>query len=181
MLRLLALLSLIAGLTGTAHATDVKTPYGTFVAPEGLAVLDRDDRPDAKTGKPSSMLVFSKANDLPRAVFIVVCSYVEPDPAKPFDPLDSAVKIGNPFDRGLTREAARPVSVGGVEGGRFEGKLPNGLRAVSYTVAKGNYRLIVLLKGPANSPYKELADEFAKGIEGFAWAVPAEVAASAPR
>jgi hypothetical protein len=173
MRRLLALLSLLSCLSVAARAAEVATPFGNFDAPEGLVVLKRDETLD-KNGKPSCLLVFSKANDLPRAVYIVVCSHVEPDPTKPFDPLDGAVKFGNLFDRSLTRDAAKPVAVGGVPGGRFDGLLPHGLRTVSYAAAKGNYRLIVLLKGPANSPYKELTDEFAKGIEGFAWTVSAE-------
>lgn len=181
MRRLLATLALCTSLL-PAHAEGVKTPCGSFIAPDGLQVLDRDDKPDAKTGKPSGMVVFSRANDLPRAVFIVVCSYVEPDAAKPFDAQDAAVRMGNPFDRKLTRDAAKPQVVGGVDGARFEGTLPNGLRAISYTADRGGYRLVVLLKGPANSPYKELADQFAKGIEGFAWALPAaDGAASAPQ
>lgn len=52
-------------------------------------------------------------------------------------------------------------------------KLPNGLCAVSYVAVKSGYRLVVLLKGPSGSPYKELTDQFAKGIEGFAWDVQA--------
>lgn len=179
--RLIAALALCASFL-PAQAEVVKTAFGSFTAPDGLQVLDRDDKPDAKTGKPSGMLVFSRANDLPRAVFIVVCSYVEPDAAKPFDAQEGAVRMGNPFDRKLTRDAAKPLSVGGVDGARFEGTLPNGLRAVSYTADRGGYRLVVLLKGPANSPYKELIDQFAKGIEGFAWSLPApDSAASAPQ
>lgn len=172
MRHLLAALSLLACLL-PAHAADVKTAFGSFVAPEGLQQLDRDDKPDAKTGKPGGMVVFSRANDLPRAVFIVTWMQLELDPAKPFDAQDAAVKIGNPFDRALTRDAAKPMLIGGVQGARYEGRLPNGLRAVSYAADQGGRRLIVLLKGPAASPYQELADAFAKGIEGFAWDVPA--------
>ena len=86
---------------------------------------------------------------------------------------DGAVKIGNPFDKSLTRDAAKPALVGGVEGGRYEGKLPNGQRAVSYVVVKDGHRLVVLLKGPPGSPYKELTDAFAKSVEGFVWQAPA--------
>lgn len=65
---------------------------------------------------------------------------------------------------------------------RFDGRLPNGLRALSYAADRGGYRLIVLLKGPAAIPYQELTDAFAKGIEAFTWALPAEAAAaSAPQ
>ena len=35
------------------------------------------------------------------------------------------------------------------------------------------------LKGPPSSPYKELVDDMGRGIEAFAWAVPAPVPASA--
>jgi len=133
--------------------------------------VNREEKPD-KAGKPAGMAVYSRTDD-PRAVFIVVWNYAEPDAARPYDPLDGAVKIGNPFDKSLSRDAARPVLVGGVEGARYEGKLPNGLRAVSYVAVKDGYRLVVLLKGPPTSPYKELTDQFAKGIEGFAWSAPA--------
>ncbi len=179
--RLLPALILIAGLLGAplTHATDVKTAFGSFAAPEGLAEVNREEKPDARTGKPVGMAVLMRKDD-PKAVFIVVWSYAEPDPAKPYDVLDGAVKIGNPFDKGLTRDAAKPVLVGGVEGGRFEGKLPNGQRAVSYVAVKSGYRIVVLLKGPPGSPYKETVDEIAKGVEGFAWALPMQAAASAP-
>ncbi len=178
MRRLLVPLALFACLL-PAQAESVKTPCGSFAAPDGLQVLDRDDKPDAKTGKPSGMVVFSRANDLPRAVFIVVCSYTEPDAAKPFDAQEAAVRMGNPFDRKLTRDAAKPQAVGGVDGARFEGTLPNGVRAISYTADRGGYRLVVLLKGPASSPYKELMNQFAQGIEGFSWMLPAAAGAAA--
>jgi len=179
--RLLSTLTLIAGLlcAPAAHAAEVKLAFGSFVAPEGVTVVNREEKAD-KAGKPAGMAVYSRTDD-PKAVFIVVWNYAEPDPAKPYDPLDGAVKIGNPFDKTLTRDAAKPVLVGGVEGGRYDGKLPNGLRAVSYVAVKSGYRLVVLLKGPANSPYKELTDQFAKGVEGFAWAVPVDTSASAPQ
>lgn len=180
MRRLLSALTLTAGLLGAtvAQAAEVKTAFGSFVAPDGVTVVNREEKPD-KAGKPAGMAVYSRTDD-PKAVFIVVWNYAEPDPAKPYDPLDGAVKIGNPFDKSLTRDAAKPVLVGGVDGGRYEGKLPNGLRAVSYVAVRNGYRVVVLLKGPPNSPYKELTDQFAKGIEGFAWALPAEAPASAP-
>ncbi|WP_457351785.1 hypothetical protein [Roseateles sp. P5_D6] len=184
MRRLLCVLTLTltGGLlcaTAVAHAVEVKTSFGSFNAPEGVSVVNREEKPD-KAGRPTGLAVYSRTDD-PRAVFIVLWNYAEPDPAKPYDPLDGAVKIGNPFDKKLTRDAAKPVLVGGVEGGRYEGKLPNDLRAVSYVAVKGGYRLIVLLKAPPESPYKELSDAFARGVEGFAWAVPLpEQAASAP-
>jgi hypothetical protein len=172
-------LSLIVGLlcTAAAHAVEVKTSFGSFNAPEGVSVVNREEKPD-KAGKPAGMAVYSRTDD-PKAVFIVVWSHAEPDPAKPYDVLDGAVKFGNPFDKKLTRDAAKPALVGGVEGGRYEGKLPNGLRSISYVAVNGGYRLIVLLKGPNDSPYKETMDAFAKGVEGFTWALPAQ-AASAP-
>ena len=144
-----------------------------------MAEVNREEKTDPKTGRPAGMVVLSRAND-PKAVIVVVWSYAEPDPARPYDPLDGAVKFGNPFDKSLTRDAARPAAVGGVEGGRYEGKLPNGLRAISYVAVNGGHRLIVLLKGPPASPYQETMDAVARGIEGFAWALPAP-AASAPR
>ncbi|KQV47376.1 hypothetical protein ASC95_24735 [Pelomonas sp. Root1217] len=181
MRRLLSALSLTASLASAAaaQAAEVKTAFGSFNAPDGVTVVNREEKPD-KAGKPTGMAVYSRADD-PKAVFIVVWSHAAPDPARPYDPLDGAVKIGNPFDKKLTRDAARPVLVGGVEGGRYEGKLPNGLRAVSYVAVKDGYRLIALLKAPPDSPYSELSDAFARGVEGFAWAVPLpEQAASAP-
>lgn len=180
MKRLFTALTLAAGLfcAVAAQAAEVKTSFGSFNAPDGVSVVNREEKPD-KAGRPAGMAVYSRTDD-PKAVFIVVWSYAEPDPARPYDPLDGAVKFGNPFDKKLTRDAARPAAVGGVEGGRYEGQLPNGLRSISYVAVKGGYRLIVLLKAPPDSPYKELMDAFAKGVEGFAWAVPAAAAASAP-
>ena len=181
MRRLSCILTLTVGLAcaAAAQAAEVKTAFGSFNAPDGVTVVNREEKPD-KTGKPAGMAVYSRTDD-PKAVFIVVWSHAEPDPAKPYDPLDGAVKIGNPFDKKLTRDAARPVLVGGVEGGRYEGKLPNGLRAISYVAVKEGYRLIVLLKAPPDGPYRELSDAFARGVEEFAWAVPlSEQAASAP-
>lgn len=181
MQRLLGTLTLIAGLLGApaSRAAEVKTAFGNFIAPDGVTVVNREEKPD-KAGKPAGMAVYSRTDD-PKAIFIVVWNYAEPDPARPYDPLDGAVKIGNPFDKALTRDAAKAVLVGGVEGGRYEGKLPNGLRAVSYVAVNDGYRLVVLLKGPQGSPYKELTDQFAKGVEGFAWAVPGGAAVSAPK
>ncbi|WP_457420802.1 hypothetical protein [Roseateles sp. P5_E7] len=180
MQRLLSTLTLIAGLlcAPATHPAEVKTAYGSFNAPDGVTAVNREEKPD-KAGKPAGMAVYSRTDD-PKAVFIVLWNYAEPDPAKPYDPLDGAVKIGNPFDKSLTRDAAKPTLVGGVEAGRYEGKLPNGLRAISYVAVNGGYRLVVLLKAPPGSPYKELTDQFAKGIEGFAWSLPA-AAASAPQ
>jgi hypothetical protein len=171
---LLCLLALCAGLVGMspALAVEVKTAFGSFNAPDGVTLVNREEKPD-KTGKPTGMAVYSRTDD-PKAVFIIVWSYAEPDPAKPYDALDGAVRFGNPFDKQLTRDAARPTRIGGVEGGRYEGRLPNGLRAVSYVAVNAGYRLIVLLKGPSDSPYKELTDAFAQGVEGFAWTLPAE-------
>lgn len=177
--RLLGALALTAGLHGAspALAAEVKTSFGSFNAPDGVALVNREEKPD-KAGKPTGMAVYSRTDD-PKAIFIVVWSYAEPDPGRPYDALDGAVKFGNPFDKKLTRDAAKPVLVGGVEGGRYEGRLPNGQRSVSYTAVNNGHRLIVLLKGPADSPYKELTDAFAKSIESFAWALPAPAASAA--
>lgn len=165
------LIVLLTSFPMLGYADTITTKIGTVNVPDGLQILDRDEKPDSKTGKPSGLIVFSKANDVPRAVFIITWSYVEPD-GKAYDPLDVAVKIGNPFDKKLTSQDARSVKVGGVDGGRYEGILPNGLKAISYVVANGPYRFIVLLKAPATSPYKELTNDFAKAIEQFAWALP---------
>lgn len=172
-------LALCAGLLGAlpSQAVEVRTAFGSFNAPDGISVVNREEKPD-KAGNPTGMAVYSRTDD-PKAVFIVVWSFAPPDPVKPYDALDGAVKFGNPFDKKLTRDAARPARVGGVEGGRYEGRLPNGLRSISYVAVNGGYRLIVLLKGPDDSPYKELSEAFAKAVEGFAWALPAPAAASA--
>ena len=180
MQRLISALSLTFGLlcaASPAHAAEVKTSYGSFKVPDGVSEVNREEKPD-KTGRPAGMAVYSRTDD-PKAVFIVVWSFAEPDPARPYDALDGAVKFGNPFDKKLTRDAAKPVTLGGVEGGRYEGRLPNGLRAVSYVAVNSGYRLIVLLKGPNDSPYKETMDAFAKGVEGFAWALPGEASTKA--
>lgn len=181
MARLLSGLVLAVCLLGAAasQAADVKTPFGSFVVPDGLTEVNREEKADPRTGKPAGMAVLARSNDA-KAVFIVVWSYAEPDPAKPYDALEGAVRIGNPFDKSLTRDAAQAVQVGGVDGGRYEGKLPNGQRAVSYVAAHRGYRLVVLLKGPAGSPYKETVDLFGKGVEGFAWALPEPATATAP-
>ncbi|MDR7272471.1 hypothetical protein J2X20_005154 [Pelomonas saccharophila] len=175
-----SILALCIALPGAlpARAVEVKTAFGSFAAPDGVSAVNREEKPD-KAGKPTGMAVYSRTDD-PKAVFIVVWGHAEPDPAKPYDALDGAVKFGNPFDKKLTRDAARPVSLGGVEGGRYEGKLPNGLRSISYVAVNSGYRLIVLLKGPNDSPYRETMDAFAKGVEGFTWTLPAP-AASAPQ
>ncbi|WMW79617.1 hypothetical protein RF679_13275 [Undibacterium cyanobacteriorum] len=165
---LLLSLSLLAT---SVQAETIKTAIGTFEVPDGLKILERDEKPDKVTGKPSGIIVFTKANDMPRAVFILSWTAVEVSD-KPFDALDSAVKIGNPFNKDLTRKDATQTSIGGVAGGRFEGILPNGLRAVSYSVENSGYRLIVLLKGPNKTPYSELTDSFAKSVENLTWATP---------
>ena len=109
-----------------------------------MTAVNREEKPD-NAGRPTGMAVYSRTKDA-KAVFILVWSYAEPDPARPYDPLDGAVKFGNPAGKGLTRDAAKPVLVGGVEGGRYEGMLPNGQRSVSYVAVKNGHRLIVLLK-----------------------------------
>lgn len=157
--------------SASASAETIKTAMGVFEVPDGLKILERDERPDKATGKPAGLIVFTRANDYPRAVFILTWTSVEPSD-KNFDALDSAVKIGNPFNKNLTRNDATEVSIGGVVGGRFEGILPNGLRAVSYSVEHAGFRLIALLKGPTASPYRELTDSFAKSVEGLVWGLP---------
>lgn len=173
------LLATALSCTASVQAADVKTPFGSFVTPDGLTEVNRDEKTDPRTGKPAGMVVLTRSDD-PKAVFIVVWSYAQPDPAKPYDALEGAVRIGNPFDKALTREAAQAVQVGGVDGGRYEGQLPNGLRAVSYVAANRGHRLVALFKGPPASPYKETTDALARGVESFRWALPAEPPASAP-
>ncbi|MFL6658523.1 MAG: hypothetical protein ACJ8GW_10655 [Massilia sp.] len=173
MLRKL-LMTLFLLIPAIGFAETVTTTIGTLLVPDGLAVLDRDEKPD-KAGKPGGLIVFSKANDLPRAVYIVTWNYAEPD-GKPFDAMDAVVKLGNPYDKTLGAKDAKAVKVGGVDGARYEGILPTGMRAISYVAANGPYRFIVLLKGPKQSPYKELTDEFDRAIEKFVWKLPEAVA-----
>lgn len=173
--KLKLLFALISLFPLMSLAETITTKIGTVNVPNGLQILDRNENIDDKTGKPAGLIVFSRANDVPRAVFIITWAYSEPDAkadGKPFDPLDAAVKLGNPFDKSLTSKNAISVKVGGVDAGRYEGTLPNGLKAISYVAANGPYRLIVLLKGPATSPYKELTNDFAKAVEQFVWTVP---------
>ena len=180
MRRSLALLfSLFSAMSCPALAETVKTGVGDLAIPDGLAILSQDEKIDPSTGEPSGIIVFSKAGDLPRAVFIITYVHAASG-GEPFDALDTAVKIGNPFDPSLSAKDAKPVKVGGVDGGRFEGRLANGLRAVSYAVENNSYRLIVLLKGPAQNPYKRLTDDFAKAVEGFVWNLPTIAPAAAP-
>ena len=173
MRRLLTVLSLTAGLglTAAAPALEVQTSFGSFNAPDGVKVLKREEKPDR-----SGVAVYSRPDD-PKAVFIVVWNPV--DPAKPYDVLDGAVKFGNPFDKKLTRDAAKPALVGGVQGGRYEGKLPDGLRSVSYVAVHGGFRIVAWLRAPEDGPSKELMDAFARSVEGFAWALPPQAVPAA--
>lgn len=89
--RLLCNLSLIAGLIAglfgapVAHAAEVRTTFGSFSAPDSapdsVTAVDREEKSD-KTGRPAGMAVYSRTDD-PKAVFIIVWSYAEPDPAQP--------------------------------------------------------------------------------------------------
>ncbi len=173
------LFSLFSAMSCPALAETVKTGIGDLTIPDGLAILSQDQKLDPATEEPSGIIVFGKAGDLPRAVFIITYVHAAPG-GEPFDALDTAVKIGNPFDPSLTAKDAKPVKVGGISGGRFDGQLPNGLRAVSYAVDNNSYRLIVLLKGPAQNPYKRLTDDFAKAVEGFVWQLPTTTAPASP-
>ncbi|HRE18578.1 MAG TPA: hypothetical protein PLW86_16175, partial [Rhodocyclaceae bacterium] len=65
---------------------------------------------------------------------------------------------------------AQQINFGGAQAGTYSGTLPNGLAARSYVVANNGYRLTILLKGPNRSPYKELMEAFASGLEQFRWA-----------
>lgn len=151
-----------------AHAEKVSLALGEFEISDDLVILDRKEEIDEKSGKSEGLIVFSKKGDLGRAVFIV--SYLADDPSlPPLDPLDGAVKIGNPFDTSLTSKDARSVSVGGAAGGSYSGILHTGLAATSYVVAHGGYRLIVLLKGPNTKPYQKLMKEFSQALEKFVW------------
>ena len=165
------------GLCGAASAGTVPTPFGSFSVPDGVTEVTREEKVDARTGKPAGMVVLSRESD-PKTVYIVVWSYALPDPAKPYDALDGAVKIGNPFDKSLTRDAAQAVQVGGVPGGRYEGKLPNGQRAVSYVASAQGHRLVALLKSAPSGSAKDTADAIARGLESFAWSLPASALAA---
>ena len=151
-----------------SQAETLTTKIGTLELPDGLVSLDRKEDVDASTGKPSGIFVYTKANDAPRAIFIVTYTFAKPDD-KPFDARDAAVKIGNPFDTSLTAKDATNSAVGGVAAGRYEGTLPNGLRAISYAVENKGYRVVVLIKGPPKSPYEKLMKEFASAIEKMQW------------
>ncbi|RYG95314.1 MAG: hypothetical protein EON57_16850, partial [Alphaproteobacteria bacterium] len=85
--RLISTLSLAVSLlsaTPAVQAAEVKTSFGSFNAPEGVSVVNREEKPD-KAGKLTGIAVYSRTDD-PKAVFIVVWSHSEPDPAKPYDP-----------------------------------------------------------------------------------------------
>lgn len=173
------LLSMFLAFPISASAEIIKTSIGDLDIPEGLQILDRDEKIDPVTGKAGGIIVFTKANDMPRAIFIFTYVYAESS-KEPFDALDAAVKIGNPFDTSLTSKDAKSVKVGGIDGGRYEGTLPNGLRAVGYAVENNSYRVVVLLKGPAGNPYKTLTNGFAQAVEKFVWKMPEAQAVVAP-
>lgn len=151
-----------------AQAEKLSLAPGDLEASDELVVLDRKEELDEKSGKMEGIIVLSKKSDPGRAVFII--SYLGEDPSKPvLDPLDGAVKIGNPFDSSLTSKDAKAVSIGGAPGGTWTGILPNGLTATSYVVSHSGYRLIVLLKGPDTKPYRKLIKEFSEALEKFVW------------
>lgn len=157
----------------------VELPPGSFEVPESVQILDQKEVTSAETGKAQGMVVFGPKDGLPRAVFIV--AYVVESSATPsVDPLEAAVKIGNPFDPSLTGKDARKIDLGGAQAGLYSGTLPNGLVVRSYVVSNKGYRITVLLKGPSRSPYKEMMEAFATGLEQFRWAAqqPAEPSAS---
>jgi hypothetical protein len=157
----------LAWLPLALQAETVSLPPGSFEAPDDVAVLDKQEANNEKTGKPEGLIVFGRKGDQPRAVFIVTWMA---DDGSTRDLLDAAVKIGNPFDPSLTAKDAEEVKFGGVAAGSWSGLLPNGLFARSYVVNHNGYRLVVLLKGPDQSPYKGLLKDFAKALEKFTWA-----------
>lgn len=169
-MRSIGLLFLFACVSVTLNAATVTIPPGSFEAPDGVEVLDKQEEANATTGKTEGMIVFGPKGDAPRAVFII--TYMSDDGSKQ-DLLDAAVKIGNPFDPSLTAKDAEQVSFGGVTGGTYSGTLKNGLAAKSYVVANNGYRLVILLKGPPKAPYKGLMKDFAKALENFTWSAPA--------
>lgn len=162
------LLALVIAMPALASAETIAIPPGSFEAPAGLETLDRTEEVDPVTGKPNGILVFTKAGDLPRAIFIVSYTVAAAD-APAFDARDAAVKIGNPFDPALTAKEAEPVAIGGVAGATYRGTLANGLVVKSYAVEKNGYRIVVLLKAPPKKQYETLMDAFAKSFQAFSW------------
>lgn len=163
----------------TAFADTLSTSIGRLVVPDGLQIVASDESPDPVSGKPGGLIVFTEATKLPRAEFVFTWDYIEPD-TKPFDARSAAVKIGNPDNPALAAQDATSVKVGGIEGGRYAGILPNGLSVVSYVTVNGPYRLVVLLKGPAAEPYKALTKAFSRAVEAFVWKLPAATASVSP-
>lgn len=161
------LLALVVAMPALASAETIAIPPGSFEAPAGLETLDRTEEVDPVTGKPNGILVFTKAGDLPRAIFIVTYTVAADAPA--FDARDAAVKIGNPFDPALTAKDAEPVAIGGASGATYRGTLANGLVVKSYAVEKNGYRIVVLLKAPPKNQYETLMDAFSKSFEAFSW------------
>lgn len=156
------------------RAETFTTPVLSFDAPDNLVVLDRDD--SAQGGKPATFLVLGVKGDVPRAVFIITCSQTKADAPKS-DLGDVAVKMGNPFDPKLTAADADDVVIGGLPGKRYDGILPNGLRAVSYVAERDGYLLIVVLKGPTSKPYGRAIDQMSAAIEQLRWTLPVADAA----
>ena len=55
-----ALFVLLSLLPAVLCAETVTTRVGSLVAPDGLKVLDRSEKPDPKTGKLNGLIVFSR-------------------------------------------------------------------------------------------------------------------------
>jgi hypothetical protein len=181
----LCLLLLLPLLPALAAAETLSLPPADIALPDGLQNLDRNEAPDEATGKPGGIAVYTKQGDLPRSIFIFTYVPVATN-GEPFDARDAAVKIGNPFDTSLKPTAAKPIEIDGAAGARYSGTLPNGLKVTSYAIEHGGYRLVVLLKGPPQQPYKALMEAVAKAVEGLQWkaaataTAPAATSAAAP-
>ena len=166
-------------LPALASAETLSLPPADIALPDGLQNLDRNESPDEATGKPAGIAVYTKQGDLPRSIFIFTYTPTTANGDR-FDARDAAVKIGNPFDTSLKPDAAKPIEIDGATGARYSGTLPNGLKVTSYAIEHNGYRLIVLLKGPPQQPYKALMDAVAKAIERLHWKAPAAEAPTAP-
>ncbi|MFZ5636080.1 MAG: hypothetical protein ACOY82_05780 [Pseudomonadota bacterium] len=175
--RMLLLCALSWPVIGFAETLSL--PPGAFELPDGLQTLDRSETPDESTGKPSGIAVFTREGDLPRAVFIVTYVPAASDEA-PFDARDAAVKIGNPFDPSLGPDAAKFIVIDGAPAAAYAGTLPNGLEVKSYAVEHNGYRIVVLLKGPAQKPYRSLMSRFAQAFEGLRWSTPSPTPVAMP-
>lgn len=155
-----------------SHAETLKTSIGSFEVPDGMTILDRDEKPNAKTGMPSGLIVMAHTSAAPRSIFIVTWEHVTPGEAAA-DLRLTAVKVGNPFNKALTGQDAAEASIGGAPGARYDGTLPNGLKVTSLVGLKQDIKLVMMSRGPASDGHARLSGAFAKGVEQFQWSLPA--------